>query len=158
MDATQWAGIMAFGGAAAACLFRPAPPARVLAAANGLMAAECALGLRHTLHNKMIWLLGEYYRERLPFQVALLLAASIAALTLLAMRWSRVKDASDTIPLMATGAALLLFALETISLHAIDRLLYLRAGPILVIGWLWIAAGSLTIISAARNRHRSAPS
>src|SRR5690606_12386341 len=139
-------------------LFRPAPPARVLAAANGLMAAECALGLRHTLHNKMIWLLGEYYRERLPFQVALLLAASLAALTLLAMRWSRVTDAPDTTPLMATGAALLLFALETISLHAIDRLLYLRAGPILVIGWLWIAAGSLTIISAARNRHRSAPS
>ena len=61
MDATQWAGLVAFGGAAAACLSLCVPSGRILAAVNGCLAAECALGFRHGLHDQVIRLLGDYY-------------------------------------------------------------------------------------------------
>jgi len=157
MDATQWTGFVAFGGAAAGCLFLPASSGPALAAVNGCMAVECALGLRHGLHDRVIRLLGDYYPERLPLQIALVLFAGTAALALLAKRWSRPKRGSANIPLIGTGTALLLFAVETISLHAIDRVIYHAAGPVLVIGWLWLATGSVTLISAARERNRAAP-
>ena len=156
MDATQWAGLVAFGGAAAACLSLRGPSGRILAAVNGCLAAECALGFRHGLHDQVIRLLGDYYPERQPFQIALVLIAAFTGLTLLARRWRRTRKTSVNVPLIATGAALLLFAVETISLHALDRLLYRPAGPVLVIGWLWVATGSLTMVSAITRRQRRA--
>lgn len=156
MDATQWAGLVAFGGAAAACLSLRGPSGRILAAVNGCLAAECALGFRHGLHDRVIALLGDYYPERQPFQIALVLIAAFTGLTLLARRWRRTRKTSVNVPLIATGAALLLFAVETISLHALDRLLYRPAGPVLVIGWLWVATGSLTMVSAITRRQRRA--
>lgn len=152
MDATQWAGLVAFGGAAAACLSLRGPSGRILAAVNGCLAAECALGFRHGLHDRVIALLGDYYPERQPFQIALVLIAAFTGLILLARRGRRARKTSASVPLIATGAALLLFAVETISLHALDRLLYRPAGPVLVIGWLWIATGSLTMVSAITRR------
>lgn len=155
MDATQWAGLVAFGSAAAACLSLRGPPGRILAAVNGCLAAECALGFRHGLHDQVIALLGDYYPERQPFQIALVLIAAFTGLILLARRWRRARKTSVNVPLIATGVALLLFAVETISLHALDRLLYRPAGPVLVIGWLWVAIGTMTLIGAAREYHRA---
>ncbi|AMU96184.1 hypothetical protein AOA14_16390 [Sphingopyxis terrae subsp. terrae NBRC 15098] len=155
MDATQWAGLVAFGGAAAACLSLRGPSGRILAAVNGCLAAECALGFRHGLHDRVIALLGDYYPERQPLQIALVLIAAFTGLILLARRWRRARKTSASVPLIATGAALLLFAVETISLHALDRLLYRPAGPVLVIGWLWVAIGTMTLIGAARDYHRA---
>lgn len=155
MDATQWAGVVAFGGAAAACLSLRVPSGRILAAVNGCLAVECALGFRHGLHDQVIRLLGDYYPERQPFQIALVLIAAFTGLTLLARRWRPARMTSASVPLIATGAALFLFAVEMISLHALDRLLYRPAGPVLVIGWLWIAIGTVTLIGTARDYHRA---
>ncbi len=152
MDATQWAGLVAFGSAAAACLSLRVPSGRILAAVNGCLAAECALGFRHGIHDRVIALLGDYYPERQPFQIALVLIAALTGLILLARRWRGARKTSVNVSLIATGAALLLFAVETISLHALDRLLYRPAGPVLFIGWLWIATGSLTMVSAITRR------
>ena len=48
MDATQWAGVVAFGGAAAACLSLRVPSGRILAAVNGCL----AVGVLIFFHNR----------------------------------------------------------------------------------------------------------
>jgi hypothetical protein len=155
MDATQWAGVAAFGSAAAGCIsFRP-QWGRALAAINACLAAECALGLRHGLHDRVIALLGDYYPERQPLQILLVLLAGFGGLVMLVRRRGSPTPRSAMAPLLATGAALVLFVIETISLHAIDRLLYHPAGPILVIGWAWLLLAAVIVIGALRSWPRS---
>lgn len=152
MDATQLAGLLAFGSAALACLVSPAPASLRLALINACFAAECALGWRHRVHDQAITLLGDYYKERNPLQIALTAAALLAAIALLAKATRRMRREASPTPMLATGLALALFAIETISLHAIDRLLYHPMGPLLAIGWLWIALGSTATTAAIRDR------
>ena len=54
------------------------------------------------------------------------------------------------------GALLLaaLWGLEAISLHQTDHIMWLPAGPILLGGWLWIAASALAISGALFGRSR----
>ena len=155
MDATQWAGVSAFGCAAAGCLTLRAPKGPFLGAINACLAAECVLRLRHSLHNQAVALLGHYYPERKPLQVALIILISLVGLTLvrLAKRRRPISWRTD-LPTLATVAALLLFTIETVSLHAVDRLVYRPAGTLLIIGWLWIALG-VTTTTSALSRHRS---
>lgn len=155
MDATQWAGLSAFGCAAGGCMTFRVPKGPFLGAINACLAAECVLGLRHSLHNRAIALLGVYYPEREPFQIALIILIGLAGLILvrLARRSRSISWRADT-PTLATIAALLLFTIETVSLHAVDRLVYRPAGALLVIGWLWIVLGVTTMMSALSHHRR----
>lgn len=158
MDATQWAGLLAFGSAALACLVGRGAGLKGIGAINALLAAECALGWRHGLHDAVIAAIGSWYDRRTPFQTALTLAAilAIAVITLLLARAARAHARTAVPAMLATGCAILLFAAETISLHAIDRILYLPAGPLLVIGWAWAGLGLATALAALAAR-RSSP-
>ncbi|RYD45370.1 MAG: hypothetical protein EOP63_01955 [Sphingomonadales bacterium] len=148
MDATQWTGVFSFGLASAVCLITACRPWPLLALANGCYAAECALGLRHSLHNGVAAAMGDYYSGRVPVQIFLIaVALGLAAISLLRPR-------TDNMGRTRTGAATaslvtaLLFVLETISLHDVDAILYRPAAGLLVIGWLWLLLGAATIIGA----------
>ena len=131
MDATQWAGVISFGLASLICLVTACRPWPLLSMANACFAAECALGLRHGLHNA----------------VAAAMALGLGIASLLRQRTDkagRPRNAAATTTLLSA----LLFVLETISLHDIDAVLYRPAGGLLVIGWLWLLLGAVTVAGA----------
>lgn len=154
MDATQWAGLGAFGMAAVACSQLRRPTGPVLTAVNASLAAECMLGLRHHLHDRAIALMGVYYPERELLQVTVILVVGVAALIVFKRVRQIWRSAVPAVPLATTGAALFLFAVEMISLHDVDRILYHPAGPILAIGWAWIGIGISTAFGSISWRRR----
>lgn len=155
MDATQWVGVLSFGGAFAVCLVTACRPWPLLAIVNGGYAAECVLGWRHGLHNAAIAAMGEYYSGRASIQIFLIaIALGLGAIFLLARRADpagRARTGAAT----ATLVTALLFILETISLHAVDAILYRPAAGLLVIGWLWLLLGGATIFGALREVQRT---
>ena len=156
MDATQWAGVLSFGVASAACLVTACRPWPLLAIVNGCYAAECALGSRHGLHNAAIAAMGEYYSGRASIQMVLIaIALGLGAIFILPRRTDpagRTRSGAAT----ATLVTALLFILETISLHRVDAVLYRPAAAgLLVIGWLWLLLGGATIIGALREVRRT---
>ncbi|SEH18222.1 hypothetical protein SAMN05428974_2446 [Sphingopyxis sp. YR583] len=148
MDATQWAGVISFGLASLICLVTACRPWPLLFMANGCFAAECALGLRHGLHNAVAAAMGEYYSGRGLVQILLiLLALGLGIVSLLRQRTDkagRPRNAAAATTLLSA----LLFVLETISLHDIDAVLYRPVGGLLVIGWLWLMLGAVTLAGA----------
>src|SRR3546814_19253476 len=54
-----------------------------------------------------------------------------------------------------TLLSMMLFLLETISLHGVDALIYQPARGLLVIGWLWLLLGGMTAACAWLNIRRT---
>lgn len=151
MDATQWAGMIAFGGASIACLWIRQWPWNFIGSLNLAMAIECGLGMRHRAHNFAIELMGPMYLNRVGLQIALIgIVAIIVFLSTLFFLYRSYGRAPAT-AIAATGLALALFSIETISLHAFDSFLYQKAGSLIIIGWIWIALASITTIEALRQ-------
>jgi hypothetical protein len=154
MDATQWAGVIAFGGAALTCFWVRLWPWIIIGTINLAMAIECGLGMRHRAHNLAIEFMGPLYANRVGVQIGLIFSAVFVVLVtaslLLHRKHWRVPAAVTT----ATALALALFSVETISLHAVDALLYQPVAGLLVIGWVWAALGSVTAIAAYRVMSR----
>jgi hypothetical protein len=86
-------------------------------------------------------------------QVALL-ALSFAVLGFAAMPMLRMFAGSPSARLAAIASlgVLALFGLETISLHQVDSVLYCPVGPVMLIGWLWMALGAEVVWVATRTR------
>ena len=152
---TQLAGLFVFGCAAVACAFA----AQVcgerrwwrLAAVSAACVLEVALGLRHRAHDLVDAVLqaGGWYAARSHTQVLLLaIVALLAAGTLAWLLSLRGTAVEIRVAAAASIAALWLFTIEAISLHAVDALMYAYIGPVLAIGWAW-AALALTITAAA---------
>jgi hypothetical protein len=59
--------------------------------------------------------------------------------------------ASTRVAFAATAALVVLFVVEAVSLHAIDAWLYATVGPMLAIGWLWLASSALVVVMAAAH-------
>ena len=151
MDATQWAGMIAFGGASIVCLWMRHWPWSLIGGLNLAMAIECGLGIRHRAHNFAIVMLGPFYLNRNGLQIGLIfIVATIVFLTTLLLL-NRSDGRAPATVIAATGFALALFLVETISLHAFDSFLYQKAGSLLVIGWIWMALASVTAIEALRK-------
>lgn len=154
IDATQWTGCAAFGFAALSCAASRAPPYPAAAILNGLFALECLLGWRHHLHSAAANAMGSHYSGRMPLQIVLIMLAILGGLFLLrqmkcperrvSIARARIRGAGTF-----TVITLLLFLVETISLHSVDGILYHSAGGLLVIGWLWIFLGGMTVFSSA---------
>lgn len=151
MNATQWVGIISFGGASILCLCIRQWPWTFIGGLNMIMAIECGLGMRHRVHNFAVDLMGPFYLNRVGVQIGLtFIVASIVFFTSLLLLNRSYGRAHATI-IAATGSALALFSVETISLHAFDSFLYQKAGSLLMIGWIWMGIGSVIAIGALRR-------
>jgi len=159
---TQILGVLVFAVAAAACALAakrtrgPAATAwKLLAVLQLLFVAEIVLGLRHQIHGGVDAFLQDrgWYAQRQPVQLGLLAVAAVAGAAALfaLLKWCRSHRAAAPAAL-ASFAVLLLFALEMISLHAIDALLYRLIGPVMVIALLWAACAGVVAACSLKAR------
>lgn len=152
---TQLAGIAAFSLAALSCLAARRRPWPTLALLHAVFLVEVLAGFRHVVHVMVMRAMGEAYRARTDYQLelfaVLLVAAAIGAAVLLRLR--RRGPARKAV--LATAALCLLFGIETISLHAVDAILYRQVGGIAIVGWLWLLAGGAVALLAWRSRRAS---
>lgn len=155
INPTQLTGLLVFGCAALACAFAGQVCGERrwwrLAAVSSACMLEVALGLRHRAHDLVDAVLqaGGWYASRSHTQVLLLaIVALLAAGTLAWLLSLRGMAAAIRVGAAASIAALWLFTIEAISLHAVDALMYAHIGPVLAIGWAW-AALALIITAAA---------
>lgn len=155
MDMTQWIGVMSFGIAGFLCLVRGGKAWIAIGLINLFFSAECAIGLRHLLHDLGGSVMGSQYAERVPVQMGLIISAFIVGSVLLASVQLTNPDRLLRLSLFGTALSSVLFAIESVSLHDLDRILYLQAGPALLIGWLWFSLASITGIAAACSRLRA---
>lgn len=167
INATQAAGLLAFIPAAMlattalAVTKRGSPALRLhwamIAVIHILLSLEIWLSLRWAFNAAMKqWLRSDgLYGERRPAQAALLaLTFLVAAL----LAWLAVRKAPSrtlAVATASTAGALLLIAIECVSLHAMDAVLYLQVGPLLLIGWLWLVCGWVTAGAAIDEVGRS---
>jgi hypothetical protein len=155
INPTQLTGLLVFGIAAIACA-RAGHVCKErrwwrLAGVSSVCMLEVALGLRHRAHDLVDAALqaGGWYDSRSQAQVLLLAAvALLAAVTLVWLLSLRGTATEIRVGAAASIAALWLFGIEAISLHAVDALMYTLIGPVLAIGWAW-AALALVITAAA---------
>jgi hypothetical protein len=124
---------------------------------------EVVVGLRHRLHDYVAALMmaqGEYgQRGRVQeFTIILLATIAVTCMALLSLVLRRLA-APARIAASITLALSALFAIETVSLHALDAVYYRPAGPLLLIGWLWaIAAAGVCWAALTASLTRQTPS
>jgi hypothetical protein len=149
---TQAVGLIVFAASALACFcawkVRRRETWAVLAGVHALLWTEVLLGLRHELHDLVnAWLRSlDAYQARAPAQ-ALLVAMAVAVLAWLACRSRR-----NGVAVVATALLGVLFLIETISLHQLDRVLYAQPGPLKLIAYAWIALAAAVVGAALRAR------
>ena len=164
INSTEVAGLLAFapaafttGAAAARTRARRGKGALrwgIIAAIHALLVAEVVASTRFVAEDEIRQLLrqaNEYSERRGPQADALLLIAAMAiVIAFLVVRKSPTR--TSAIASGATVAAVTIFVVEGVSLHRVDAILYAPAGPILLIGWLWLACGWSSAIAAATVR------
>ncbi len=152
-NATQSAGLAATAFAMVACVAAAKTPWRILAVFHAALFLEVLLGLRHQIHALAgRGLMAEaLYGERRPMQIALLAGLLVAGVLIL---WfaGRHKRLPAKVGILSSGMLAALFVVETISLHAIDAVLYRRIGPLMIIGFIWAALCTVTILAALADR------
>jgi hypothetical protein len=152
-NATQSAGLAATAFAMVACVAAAKTPWRFLAVFHAALFLEVLLGLRHQIHALAgRGLMAEaLYGERRPMQIALLAGLLVAGVLIL---WfaGRQKRLPAKVGILSSGMLAALFVVETISLHAIDAVLYRRIGPLMIIGFIWAALCAITILAALADR------
>jgi hypothetical protein len=153
---TQWTGLMAFGVASWAALRAarrkavPSDPAVTtwhwVGALQFLYVLEIWLSTRHLAHDMADAVLraAGLYADRSSIQIMLLvitvLTGMVAGIAMWQSHWwSRQTNVHAKLAWVCTVAILMLFLIETISLHAIDRVLYRPVGPVLFIAYAWVA-------------------
>jgi hypothetical protein len=157
---TQLIGILSFAAATIACLratrYPWLPDARawkVLAFVNCLFLIEIFVGLRHRTHdiaNRILMAEGKY-AQRGPVQEIIILSLAAIAVILAVLVLFRYQAAGRAarVAISITIAVLALFAIETVSLHAVDAVFYRSIGPLLLIGWIWALASAAIVFAAS---------
>lgn len=159
---TQILGVLVFVAAALACALaarrsrgRAASVWKLLAVLQIVFVAEIVLGLRHLIHGVVDAFLQDrgWYAQRQPVQLGLLAVALLAggAGLVAVLRWCRSHRAAAP-AVLASCAVLGLFALEMISLHAIDAVLYRLIGPVMLIALLWAACAAVVVAYSLKAR------
>ncbi|MEO5938719.1 MAG: hypothetical protein ABIQ43_06875 [Sphingomonas sp.] len=125
------------------------------AAAFALMVVDLQIQGRYAVRTAVenfLFAHGLAAADKRPFQAIVLIIAAIVLL-LIIRRFAR---GSGGLREARLGAILIaaLWALEAISLHQTDRIMWLQAGPILLGGWLWIAASALAVGGALFGSRR----
>lgn len=118
---------------------------------------EIWFSTRHAAHDLVNALLQatDLYAGRSAIQMVILFATVLTGMVVGGVMWrshwwSRQTNTRAKLALVCTGAVLLLFLIETISLHAIDRVLYRPVGPVLLIAYAW-AANTVAVAWLARR-------
>lgn len=153
---TQVTGLVAFAVAAVACMraahWRARPWWGLMAAQWGCF-AEILFTMRFRIHDAVDATLQarHLYAQRTLWQIALLmLAVALAAACLwAAWRWRR-RDPEAAWAFVGTIVAVTLFVTESVSLHAVDTVMYTPMGPIVAIAAGWAAAAAIVTVSALR--------
>ena len=128
----------------------------ILAVMNIIFCIECAVGFRHIIHDQMIAGMGGYYADRVSLQKALITGVAILGVIIAIIGFYKIRSLQFGLAFMGTALSIVLFGIETISLHKIDRVLYCELGPIFLIALFWAAFAMLPSISAASMLFRSA--
>jgi hypothetical protein len=157
MNLTQWLGILGFGVAGLLSLGIRQPFWTAIGSVHLLYSADCVLGWRHELSGLGAAALGEYYSDRAPLQIILVIGALLIGAALLTWARCTVCEGSARIALTATTISGGLFVAEVISLHDMDAILYQTVGPTLLIGWLWLGLALITGLAATYSRLRMRP-
>jgi hypothetical protein len=117
--------------------------------------SEIVWGGRHFTHDLVNLTLRTYglYQDRTLIQAVLLAGITLSGclIVMLLRRWfdqDRLKCKFTRAAIFCTAALLLLFSVETISLHAIDDVLYRSLGPLVLVAYLW-GAGALGVVLSA---------
>lgn len=155
---TQLTGIVCFALASAACGFAARRGSRAwlaLALAQAAFCIEIVVGSRHRIHGAVVALLQDHgwYSGRTPWQFGLLAIVALLAMAAAAL-WAwrgRRRDRLVTTALVASVAVAASFAIEAVSLHDVDGLIYRRVGPLLAIALAWIAASAVVAFAALRR-------
>lgn len=164
MNPTQAAGLLIFAIAVIACVrtarLRFEPVWRWLALLSLYCLLDVAFDIRHLLHgwvNGWLVQLG-WYAKRRPYQILLLVAVALLVLVPLALRTRKIwqMDRTAGVAVLACVAGVGVLLVEAVSLHAVDAIMYRQAGPVPVVGWLWVIAGGTTAGMAVRAG-RAAP-
>jgi hypothetical protein len=149
---TDLTGLLSFAAATIACLIatwrsgsRDARTWKVLAIMNCLFLIEIFFGSRYRITGLAITLLkaeGIYVQMHGWIQeIIIILIATIGLIFLmLCLFWRQVGGSAARVAASITIAVLTLFAIETVSLHALDVVFYQSIGPVLMIGWVWAIA------------------
>lgn len=149
INSTELAGLLAFVPAAFASALATGRAAMrerrgwtALACIYALLTVEILASTRHHVDRLIVgWLRAAHvYPERRPAQAAVIIL--LVVLGMLAARYV-MRGASGRLRLAtgATIAVVVLFIVESVSLHAVDAVLYRAAGPVMLIGWLWLLCG-----------------
>ena len=162
INPTQLIGMLSFAAASIACLiatrrsgFRDARVWKVLALTYCLFLLEVFIGLRHRIHDLVNDLLmaDNLYNERSGMQETIIISLATVALMLvmLVVLWRQFAGSAARVAAGITIAVLALFAIETVSLHALDAIFYRPTGPVLMIGWIWLAAAAGICLAATQR-------
>ncbi len=163
---TELTGLLSFAAATIACLIATRPSGspdthiwKVLALINCLFLIEVRVGLRYRINELVITLLkteGLYAQLHGSSQEIIILSIATIALVFvtLLLFWRQVAGGTARVAASITIAVLALFAIETVSLHALDAVFYRPIGPVLMLGWVWVIA-SVGICLAATQRPRA---
>ena len=154
-NATQMVGLIVTAVAATACLAAaPRRPWRALAVLHIVAFVEILFGFRHTAHtaaNRILSTLG-LYQQREVIQFGLLAVVLIIGLAFI-VAVGRQPSRAARLGMLASGALILVFLTETVSLHAIDAVLYTRMGsPVALIALLWAVLCITTAVAARSDR------
>ena len=156
MNPTQLAGTVACTIAALACAARRDRRWMGPAAVFALMVVDLQLNARYAVRTAMenfLFAHGLPVADKRLFQVVVLIVAAVL-LALIIQRFARGPGGLREARL---GAILIaaLWGIEAISLHTTDHILWTPVGPILLGGWLWIAASALAIGGALFGARRA---
>jgi hypothetical protein len=166
---TQLTGLLSFIAATIACLLaarrsilRDARTWYLLAFANFFFLIEICFGLRLRIHERAVEILktrGIYNLLHGSYQKMLdLVIVTIATIFVILVLTRCQVGGATRLALSLTVAVLALFAIETVSLHAIDAIFYRPIGPVLTVGWLWAITAAGICLAATRPLHgRNSP-
>lgn len=158
MNATQAAGLLAFGCASISCFMAVRPRLwQALGWCHAALCAELLLGLRHGLHDRADSALrhAQAYEGRGDWQWILLAGAvGVGVFFGIAIygRIARGGGRSLTVATLLSLMTLMLFVMEIISLHSVDALLYRQFDGLMVIGWIWLMTGGAVSVCALSSR------
>lgn len=158
INSTQLAGLIGFGATALLCARATwcQRPARnlwlALSIFYSLIFVDVVAQLRHLVRVEIVVTLKALgvYGDRRIAQMALLIGLGLIAAFFSLRLLIRMRGLTASARIAFVGAMLVLslYVLELISLHAIDALLYRQTGPMLLIGWLWLASSAISAAAA----------
>jgi hypothetical protein len=162
INITQLVGVLAFAAASVACFvsgrsaeLQDARIWKLLAVLNSLFLVDICLGFRYRFHDFIVAIMIEEqrYSQRNSAQAIIILFSSLIVLTLAGTIFVQLRPirCSAIVAMSLTTGVALLFTLETISLHAVDAVLYRPIASVLIVGWIW-ATASLGVVLAATFR------